>query len=146
VRLHRLCNNKACRWTQTVDLSNMFRLFLGQLQRILRCILCPELSIIIFSTVYSDYPGTDYSVCGLSVNDSFFNIPSRWFIKLHTISIYTEYLVHKSEFHVDQKRLQVRPSNFPFPELSFIRRVLNVSNNNMAAEGLAVVFIIRNTN
>jgi len=52
----------------------------------------------VWYTVYFDYPGADYSVCGLSVHDSFFNLPSIWFIKLRTINIYTEYLVHKSGY------------------------------------------------
>jgi hypothetical protein len=38
-----------------------------------------------------DYPGADYSVCGLSVHDSFCNLPSTCFIKLRTINrLYTQ--------------------------------------------------------
>jgi hypothetical protein len=42
-----------------------------------------------------DYPGADYSICGLSVLDYVFNLPSIWFIKLRAINTYTEYLVDK---------------------------------------------------
>jgi hypothetical protein len=36
--------------------------------------------------------------CRLSMHVSFINLPSIWFIKLCTVSIYTEYLVHKSGY------------------------------------------------
>jgi len=34
----------------------------------------------------------------LSVHDTFFNLPSIWFIKLYALNIYTEYLVHNSGY------------------------------------------------
>jgi hypothetical protein len=45
-----------------------------------------------------DYPGADWSVCGLSMHDSFFNLQSIWFIKLRTTDTYTGSLVHKSGY------------------------------------------------
>jgi hypothetical protein len=43
-----------------------------------------------------DYLGVDYSVCGLSVHECFFNLPSIWLIQLRTMK--KKYLAHKSRY------------------------------------------------
>jgi hypothetical protein len=50
-----------------------------------------------------DYPGANYSVCGLSLHDSFFNLLSIWFIKESgsSVSIVCDY-------GLDDRAIEVR--------------------------------------